>query len=117
MAIIAVLAIHGGFSYATLPPGRWIPDPFFRIYSANIHSGRHGSSTDTYDPEGRFRPQQFADLFSKYGQKLNDGKWGITLAQTVRAVRGQRSTMDFFGVFAGLFECKRRNASVHYGAS
>jgi hypothetical protein len=37
-------------------PG-WLPDPFLRIFSRNVHRGKHGSDQEVYDHEGRFIPQ------------------------------------------------------------
>ena len=34
--------IHGAFSPATLTPGRWLPDPKFRIRVSYIHRAKHG---------------------------------------------------------------------------
>ncbi|KAH8101333.1 Caleosin related protein-domain-containing protein [Cristinia sonorae] len=104
LTIIAVLFIHGGLSYATLDPGNILPDPFFRIYVRNIHRAKHGSDTATYDSEGRFRPQMFEDIFAKWGEKKEDGQWGITFRQALQAIKGNRSFMDLFGMSAAIFE-------------
>lgn len=105
LSLFATMVIHGGFSWFTLPPGHWLPDPFFRIYLCNIHSAKHGSDSGTYDHEGRFRAQQFADFFSKYGKQMSDGEWGITFSQALHGAKSQRCIMDAFGTFAEFFEC------------
>ena len=106
LSLLATAVIHGGFSWFTLPPGRWVPDPLFRVFLANVHGAKHGSDTGTYDHEGRFRAQQFADFFAKYGEQQADGSWGVTYVQALKGARGQRCVMDLFGWFAEFFECK-----------
>ncbi|GJE86773.1 caleosin domain-containing protein [Phanerochaete sordida] len=104
LSLLAMTVIHGGFSWYSLPPGRWLPDPFFRIYIKDVNGAKHGSDTGTYDHEGRFRAQQFADFFSKYGEQLSDGSWGITYPDALKGARGQRCVNDPFGWLAELFE-------------
>lgn len=101
LSIISVLIIHPGFSYPTLPG--WLPDPFFRIYVARVHKDKHGSDSGSYDPEGRFIPQKFEDIFAKYA---SGDKKGITLREVFSYMKGQRLVMDPFGWGAALFECK-----------
>ncbi|KAL1954175.1 hypothetical protein VTO42DRAFT_1531 [Malbranchea cinnamomea] len=98
LSLFAVFIIHANFSYPTL--NSWIPDPFFRVHIANIHKCKHGSDTGTYDTEGRFVPQKFEDVFSKYA----DGKDSLSLWQLARALMGQRLLADPVGWFAAFFE-------------
>lgn len=85
-------------------PG-WLPDPFLRVFTRNIHRGKHGSDQEVYDHEGRFIPQvcvvgscgfgvvlihsrgttqtlqRFEDIFSKWD---HEGKgafafWGLSI--------------------------------------
>lgn len=88
-------------SYPTLPAGKWLPDPLFRIYLNNVHKNKHGSDSNTYDSEGRFRPQQFEDLFAKYDTAK---KGGLDMYDLVRAWKGQRISSDPFGWTAGVLE-------------
>ncbi|OTA62611.1 Caleosin-domain-containing protein [Hypoxylon sp. EC38] len=67
LSLVAVFIIHANFSYPTL--SSWLPDPFFRIYTVNVHKDKHGSDTGTYDTEGRFSPQHFEDIFAKYAER------------------------------------------------
>ncbi|KAE8442095.1 hypothetical protein EG329_003853 [Mollisiaceae sp. DMI_Dod_QoI] len=99
LSMLAVFIIHSGFSYPTLPG--WIPDPFFRIYSARIHKDKHGSDSGSYDTEGRFVPQKFEDIFAKYA---GGDKKGITLREVFTYMKGQRLVMDPFGWGAAVFE-------------
>ena len=105
LAFGAALLTHIGFSYATLPEGRILPDPLLRIYFAGAHRARHGGDTGTFDCEGRFRPQQFADFFAKYGKQMDDGQWGITFGQTLEGINAMKCIADPFGVIAGILEC------------
>lgn len=106
ISLFSVFIIHSGFAYVTCRG--WIPDPLFRIRIENIHRGKHGSDSNTYDPEGRFRPQMFEDMFTKYGTQGADGEWGMTFQQSLQLVYGQRCLFDVYGVMGGLFECTWR---------
>ncbi|KAK4080360.1 hypothetical protein Trihar35433_1465 [Trichoderma harzianum] len=89
--IIAVVVVHLAFSYPTV--SGLLPDPFFRIYLKNIHKSKHGSDSGTYDNEGRFVPQKFEDMFSKYA----DDKDYITVRDVFNMLKGQRLLADPFG--------------------
>lgn len=95
-----MLIINGNFSYPTAPS--WIPDPFFRVYTTNIHKGKHGSDSGTYDTEGRFVPQKFEDMFCKYA----GGKDSINLGDVWRLLKGQRLAVDPFGWGGAMLECE-----------
>ncbi|KAF7193919.1 putative peroxygenase 3 [Pseudocercospora fuligena] len=88
-------------SYPTLPKGKILPDIWLRIYLNNIHKDKHGSDSNTYDSEGRFRPQQFEDFFAKYD---HGSKGGLDLYDLARAHKGQRILMDPFGWSGSFFE-------------
>lgn len=117
-SLLAMLIINLNFSYPTRLVHSVIPDLWFRvdvggIYKAKVGSfdlGRvemgaderyamqHGSDSGTYDPEGRFIPQHFEDVFAKYDRD-HDGV--LTLGELFEMVQGNRCAMDPFGV--GLF--------------
>ncbi|KAG9985260.1 Caleosin-domain-containing protein, partial [Aureobasidium melanogenum] len=99
LCLLATFLINVNLSYPTSPS--WIPDPFFRIHISNLHKDKHGSDTMTYDNEGRFRPQNFEDLFAKYDR---GNKGGLDAWDLVRMHKGQRMAMDFFGWSASFFE-------------
>ncbi|KAL7899333.1 Caleosin related domain-containing protein [Trichoderma sp. TUCIM 5745] len=94
----SVFVIHFTFSYPTVPGH--LPDPFFRIYLKNIHKDKHGSDSGTYDSEGRFVPQKFEDMFSKYA----DDRDYVTLKDIWNLQQGQRVLFDPFGWAAVFLE-------------
>ncbi|EFN52997.1 hypothetical protein CHLNCDRAFT_12749, partial [Chlorella variabilis] len=99
---LAVPVIHGTFAYWSSPS--WIPDPMMRIHvSRQRLQGRtkHGSDSETYDTEGRFVPQKFEEIFSKYD---TDNKGGLTLSDVNEMVRGNRNIMDPVGWIAEWLE-------------
>jgi len=51
----------------------------------------------TYDNEGRFRPQNFEDIFSKYDR---ENKGGLSWGDVLDLWKGQRMVLDFFGCCA-----------------
>jgi peroxygenase len=57
----------------------------------------------TYDNEGRFRPQNFEDIFAKYDR---ENKGGLSLKDVTYFWKGQRMVFDFFGWSATILECE-----------
>jgi peroxygenase len=100
LSFVALLIIHANFSYPTLPS--WIPDPFFRLYVTNIHKDKHGSDSNTYDHEGRFVPQKFEDIFTKYAE----GRDYLTVWDVSNMMKGQRCIADPIGWGGAFFECE-----------
>ncbi|KAH3190738.1 hypothetical protein KXV92_003191 [Aspergillus fumigatus] len=120
-SLLAMLIINLNFSYPTRLVHSVIPDLWFRvdvggIYRAKVGSfdlGRvemgaderyamqHGSDSGTYDPEGRFIPQHFEDVFAKYDRD-HDG--ALTLGELFEMMQGNRCAMDPFGWGAAFFE-------------
>jgi peroxygenase len=101
IAAFGTFIIHVALSYPTTDS--LLPDPFFRIFTRYLHRDKHGSSSMTFDNEGRFRPQNFEDFFAKYDK---DGKSGLSKKEIVTAVREQSFIFDFFGMSATALECK-----------
>ncbi|KAJ3311401.1 hypothetical protein HDU93_005127, partial [Gonapodya sp. JEL0774] len=79
----------------------WFPHPLLPIYVKNIHRTKHGSDTEVYDTEGRFVPQKFEEIFSKYATTDPSGLYPKDLW---RMVRGQRNVGDFVGWGGATFE-------------
>ncbi|KAF5548836.1 calcium-binding caleosin [Fusarium mexicanum] len=98
LSFISVVVIHGNFSYPTQTS--LLPDPFFRINIDNIHKDKHGSDTGTYDTEGRFIPQKFEDMFSKYAE----GRDYLTIWDVSNLLKGQRLIADPVGWGGAFFE-------------
>jgi hypothetical protein len=102
LSFFSMLVIHAAFSYPTLPSGRILPDPAFRIFLQNIHRTKHGSDSGSYDNEGRFLPQKFEDFFTKYGHTYA-GK-ALTKKELRNGIAGQRLFADPFGWLAVILE-------------
>lgn len=104
ISVSAMFVIHSTFSYPTVRG--YLPDPFFRLFLANIHKTKHGSDSGTYDNEGRFVPQHFEDFFSKYGRDMDgDGENdGLDAWDLWTGVKGQRVLADPFGATAVILE-------------
>lgn len=97
-SVIAVLVIHGNFSYPTSLS--FLPDPYFRIHLARIHRTKHGSDTGAYDNEGRFVPQKFEEIFTKYA----GGREYVTVWDVRDMMVGQRNVGDVIGWGGFVFE-------------
>jgi hypothetical protein len=97
--ILAVGIVHFGFSWWT--SDSWIPDPLLRIQVKNIHRAKHGSDTGVMDPEGRYCPVKFEELFSKYSKTYPDC---LTISEIGDMLRGLRCVGDPFGWMAAMFE-------------
>ena len=92
LAAPATFIINFNLSYPTLPG--LLPDPFFRIYVHRIYKDKHGSDSLTYDPEGRFKSEDFEDVLAKYDQ---GDKGGPEVWEFLRFLKAQRMVFDFFG--------------------
>jgi hypothetical protein len=57
--------------------------------------GQHGSDSGVIDPEGRFVPQNFENLFSKYDKT---GSGSLSLREMFNMLQGHRCAADPFGV-------------------
>jgi peroxygenase len=98
LSAVALFIIHINFSWPTSPS--WIPDPFFRIYLKQVDRTKHGGDTGTYDNEGRFVPQKFEEIFTKYA----DGRDYLTGWDIVNMIQGQRNISDPIGWGGAIFE-------------
>lgn len=99
---VAVSITHGGFAYPTQKS--WIPilgNPLFNIYVDTLNKAKHGSDSETFDTEGRFVPEKFEEVFSKYDQ---DNKGGLSFKDIMQSIRGNANVFDFFGWTASVFE-------------
>lgn len=79
-------------SYPTQPG--WIPSPLLSIHIKNIHKGKHGSDSETYDTEGRFDPSKFDAIFSKYGRTQPNA---LTKDELSSMLKANRNMYDFIG--------------------
>ncbi|KAK7192079.1 caleosin domain containing protein [Paraphaeosphaeria sporulosa] len=123
LSLFAVIVVHANLSYPTLPS--WLPDPFFRVYVANIHKDKHSSDTGTYGNEGRFVPQKFEDIFEKYANGRNWTRcWGGALFEWLATYLmlwpddGRMMKEDIRGIYDGSIFYKiaaRRASNRGYG--
>ncbi|KAI4301957.1 hypothetical protein L6164_035187 [Bauhinia variegata] len=98
-SLVIMILIHATLSYPTLPT--WLPSPFFAIYIENIHRGKHGSDSGSYDTEGRFIPANFENMFSKYACTVPEK---LTFRELWHMTEANRVTFDFFGWAASKLE-------------
>lgn len=99
VCFLAVVALHSGAPYLT--QDSWIPDPLMPWHLKNAHRIKHGSDTETYDKEGRFSPQHFEEIFTKYDR---GSKGGLSLMDIVRMLKGNALIMDPVGWTAAAAE-------------
>lgn len=91
--------IHFFFSWFSAPG--ILPDPFFRIFLKNGHRTKHGSDTGVYDPEGRFIPAKFEEIFTKFDK---NGKGGLSFKEGLHMIHANRQAADPIGWCAEGFE-------------
>ncbi|XP_039125924.1 peroxygenase-like [Dioscorea cayenensis subsp. rotundata] len=86
-------------SYRTQPG--WLPSLLLSIHIKNIHRGKHGSDTETYDTEGRFDPSKFDAIFSKYGLTYPDA---LTKDEISNMLKANANIGDCLGRIMSLAE-------------
>jgi peroxygenase len=99
-SLIAMIFIHLNFAYPTQES--WVPDPRMLIYVQRIHKNKHGSDTGSYDKEGKFSPDHFEDMFTRYA----DGREYLTAWGMLKLWNGQKCLKGPIGMGAAFFECK-----------
>ncbi|KAK3150907.1 hypothetical protein QOZ80_3AG0239260 [Eleusine coracana subsp. coracana] len=93
--------INLALSYPT--QSGWLPSPLLSIHIKNIHKGKHGSDSETYDTEGRFDPSKFDAVFSKYGRTVQNA---LTKDELNFMLKSNRNMYDFIGWIAASAEWK-----------
>uniref|UniRef100_A0ACD5XDK8 Uncharacterized protein n=1 Tax=Avena sativa TaxID=4498 RepID=A0ACD5XDK8_AVESA len=101
VSIGAAIFINLILSYPTQPG--WIPSPVLSIHIKNIHKGKHGSDSETYDTEGRFDPSKFDAIFSKFGRTRPNA---LTEDEMNSMLKDNRNMYDFLGWVAATVEWK-----------
>ncbi|KAJ9527701.1 hypothetical protein QJQ45_025980 [Haematococcus lacustris] len=99
ISLLAVPFIHGSFSFPTSPG--WIPHPLMPIYIERMHKTKHGSDSEVYDTEGRFVPQKFEEIFSKYDK---ENKGALSWRDIQEMVYGNANINDPVGWIAERLE-------------
>ncbi|CAM0872052.1 unnamed protein product [Alopecurus aequalis] len=90
VSFAAAVFINLIISYPTQPG--WLPSPLLSIHIKNIHKGKHGSDSETYDTEG-----------SKFGRTRPDA---LTEDEISTMLKDNRNMYDFLGWVAALLEWK-----------
>lgn len=103
LSIFFTCFLHLVQSWGTVPWFFLIPDPFLRVWIHNIHHNKHGSCTQAFDNQGRFRPQFFDEFFE---QNDPEGKGGVTFWDGYQGLRNIHYAWDIFGQISAFFECK-----------
>ncbi|AUX47274.1 uncharacterized protein SOCE26_087920 [Sorangium cellulosum] len=75
--------------------------PTLSITLENVHRGKHASDTGVYDKDGRFNPERFEELFSRW-DKDRDG--ALNARELVARTLGDRDMLDVFGFLASAGE-------------
>ncbi|KAG9299463.1 hypothetical protein G9A89_009416 [Geosiphon pyriformis] len=97
--LFAAFVIHGSMAWVSQP--YWFPNPLLYIYTENINKCKHGSDSETYDTEGRYVPEKFEEIFTKYDR---DNKGGLSIWDIGRLCYGNGNVLDIFGWLAMIFE-------------
>ncbi|CAK9223489.1 unnamed protein product [Sphagnum troendelagicum] len=92
ISFLAMVIINGAFSYNT--QDSWLPSPLFSIIVKNIHKAKHGSDSEVYDTEGRFVPEKFEELFTKFA-KTEKSK--LSFDELLAMTEANRNAVDPFG--------------------
>jgi len=88
---VATAAIHSTMAAWT---HEGFPDLRLPFFIKNMHKAKHGSDTETYDTEGRFVPQKFEEIFSKFDK---DKKGGLTWEEIQAMAAANRNISDYSG--------------------
>ncbi|RHZ87303.1 hypothetical protein Glove_37g54 [Diversispora epigaea] len=102
LSILFTIAIHSGFAYPS--QDNWVPffgNPFFKIYTDRIFKCKHGNDTESFDTEGRFVPEKFEEIFSKFDR---EEKEGLSFSDIVRMINVNYNIFDYFGYFSSWVE-------------
>lgn len=98
ISFLAPFFIHTGMS---LPTQEGFPNLLLPIHIKNIHKCKHGSDSGVYDTEGRYIPQRFEEIMSKYDK---DNKGGLTYQEVMEMTSEQSNLYDWFGRTASFLE-------------
>lgn len=99
ISFLAIFVIHGTFSFPTWPS--WWPELLFPIYTQRMHRTKHGSDSEVFDTEGRFVPEKFEEIFSKFDK---EGKGGLSFQDIGDMVHQNMNVMDPTGWIAERLE-------------
>ncbi|KAK4779801.1 hypothetical protein SAY87_015907 [Trapa incisa] len=101
LSTVASIFINVGLSHKTRP-GKF-PSLLFPIEVNNIARAKHGSDSGVYDTQGRFVPEKFEEIFTKYALTHPDA---LTSEELNRMMKANRDPKDYGGWLAGYTEWK-----------
>ncbi|XP_062110182.1 probable peroxygenase 4 [Humulus lupulus] len=101
LSTVAAIFINVGLSSSTRP-GKFL-NPLFPIEIKNIHLGKHGSDSGTYDTQGRFVPEKFEEIFTKHAKTHPDA---LTSKELDNLLKGNRVPKNYPGWIGALSEWK-----------
>jgi len=97
--VLAVILVNVVFTYRTQES--WWPSLTGKLVIKNVHRLVHGSPTSVIDTEGRFVPQKFEEIFTKFDK---DGKGYLTFFDVCSMVKHNMRLLDFAGCIIAVLE-------------
>ncbi|CAK9206912.1 hypothetical protein BDL97_15G078600 [Sphagnum fallax] len=98
-SFFGMVFINGALSYCT--QDSWLPSPLFSLLVKNIHKAKHGSDSEVYDTEGRFVPEKFEEIFTKFAKTE---PLRLSSEEVSALVQANRNAYDPFGSNAANLE-------------
>ncbi|XP_030496310.2 probable peroxygenase 4 isoform X2 [Cannabis sativa] len=98
LSTVAAIFINVGLSSKTRP-GKFI-HPLFPIEIKNIHLGKHGSDSGTYDTQGRFVGEKFEEIFKKHAKTNPEALTSKELDEMLHTNRLPKDYPGWIGAFS-----------------
>lgn len=94
---LSAIGVGGIHTLALFSSPTWLVNPLAPYHISNIHRTKHGSDSEVYDTEGRFVPEKFEEIFTKYDM---GNKGGLDENDIALMCKGNRNVADVFGGLA-----------------